>query len=267
MTSFRYAIVSLSCLFACANAWATSIPLQNLNSDDMNKVVQDFSANFLHTSVEGAGTLGHIFGFEAGLVAGETNTPNLNQVANQNGVSGDASKLPNAALLGVITVPAGITAEASLLPKVGPASFEFSSFSGAVKWTPTEVFFDWPVSVAVKASYTSTTAQFSQTISGTAINYKYTNHESALMALVSKDLMIFEPYAGFGFVSAQGTLSADSTSAFNQAQFPGMSASASRTGTMWVVGTEVKLLALKLGAEYANIFNDSRVMGKLSLYF
>ena len=122
------------------HAHAQSIPLENVNSDDMNKIVGDFSANFLHTSVSGASSLGHIFGFEVGLVAAQTATPHLSQVANQVGQGSDASKLIDANLLGVLSIPAGLTVEVGLVPKMGSSSFQYDAMSAAVKFTPTELF-------------------------------------------------------------------------------------------------------------------------------
>ena len=45
------------------------------------------------------------------------------------------------------------------------------------------------------------------------------------------------------------------------------SADATRSGLIWQVGTEVKLLVVKLGVEYMQILDTSRMSGKLSVYF
>ena len=134
----------------------------------------------------------------------------------------------------------------------------------AVKWTPTEVLLDRPLSLAIKASYTQSKLAFKQEISNVPISYDYENKETAVMAMVSKNLAIVEPYFGVGTVSAKGDLAADVSTVFTNG---GYSLGAKRTGTVWVVGTELKLLFVKLGAEYTNMFNTSRVTGKLAFYF
>lgn len=263
--SIRHAVAALSVLVFGLSAHAQSIPLNNLTSDDLNKVVGDFSANFLHTSVSGASALGHVFGFEVGVVGGQTNTPHLGQVAMQASNGADAGKLPNGELLGMLTIPLGFTGELGLIPKVGSSGFRFGAVNGAVKWTLTELV-PMPVSLAAKLSFTDDNVAFDQTVSGVPISYTYTNKSTALTALISKDLVIVEPYFGLGYVSATGTLSADSP-IYNSSVTSGMSATATRTGVLWMVGAEVKLLVLKLGAEYSNLFSTSRVDGKVSFFF
>jgi hypothetical protein len=46
-----------------------------------------------------------------------------------------------------------------------------------------------------------------------------------------------------------------------------LSKEATRTGTVWMLGAEFKLLIAKLGLEYMHLFDTSRVAGKLSFYF
>ena len=266
MDLLRASFVAQLFLFGL-NATAQSIPLQNLTDSDLSKIVGDLSVNFLHTSVSGASTLGHLYGFEVGVVAGKTNTPHLNEVANQvPGNNADAGKLYDAELLGILTVPLGLTVELGLVPKVGSSSFKFSAFSGAVKWTPTEVLLDLPVSLAGKLSFTTDSLTFNSTANGTPIDYSYSNSEIAFTALVSKNFAIVEPYFGLGYVSAKGRLSADS-SIFNSGFTTDTSASASRSGALWMIGAEVKLVVVKLGLEYMSLFNTDRVMGKVSVYF
>src|ERR1043165_9941021 len=80
MYSFRKFCGLLCLILVSAQVHAQKIPLTNVSDDDLKKVVGDMSANFLHTSVSGAGTLGHLWGFELGVVAGQTSTPHLNEV-------------------------------------------------------------------------------------------------------------------------------------------------------------------------------------------
>lgn len=263
MGLIRYSAILVS-LFLGLSAQAQSIPLNNLSSDDLNKVVGDLSVDFLHTSVSGASSLGHLFGFEVGVVGGQTSTPNLNQVANQTGTA-NAGKLYNADILGVLTIPLGLSAEVGVLPKQGSSGFAFSAFSAAAKWTITDLI-SLPVSLAGKLSYTTDSLSFNGTVSGSPVDYSYTNTETAFTGFISKDLVFIEPYFGLGYVSATGNLSANAA-IFNSGFTTATSASASRTGVLWIVGTEVKLLFVKLGLEYMSMFSTSRVDGKLSFFF
>lgn len=264
MTSIRRSCVVL-CLILCSlPTWAANFSLSNIDDEDMKQIVGDISTNFLHTTVSGASTLGTLFGFELGLIGGQTNTPHINDLVKLTDPTATADKIPHAGLIGILTVPLGITAEMGLLPRLGKEDFRLSSTSVAVKWTPTEILLDWPLSLAVKASYTQSKLAFKQEISNVPISYDYQNKQTAVMVMVSKNLAIVEPYFGFGTVSAKGDLAADVNTVFTSGVYE---LGAKRTGTIWVVGTELKLLVVKLGAEYTNMFNTSRVTGKLSFYF
>jgi hypothetical protein len=244
---------------------AVNLPLQNLSSDDMNKVVEDMSANFLHTSVSGASTLGHLYGFEVGVVGGQTSTPHLNTVVQEADPTVSVNKLPNAELLGVLTVPLGFTGEVGFVPSVGSSDFKYNTLSLAAKWTATEVVLsDLPFSLAGKVAYTSSTVTFDQTVQTVPINYNYTNSETAFTVLASKNFAIVEPYVGLGYATATGNLSATGSSSVFQS---GVSGNAKVSSAIWMAGAEVKLLVVKLGAEYTSLFNTSRLSGKLSFYF
>lgn len=253
-----------------AQAQAQNLSFQQLDASDLEKVVADFSATFNHTSVSGASSLGNIFGFEVGLVAGIAKTPNINDFAQEAGSTEKVDKLPHGELLGVLTVPAGITVEAGLIPKVGKDDFKFSTFSAAVKWTPTDVFLDWPLSVAIKGHVTKTAVAFKQTISNVDTDFDYKNTITGLTLLASKNFVLVEPYIGVSLLKATGDLSFSGSPAqpvFDPSYSTSNSASASKSSTGVMVGAELKLVFFKLGAEYTNAFGTSRYTGKASFYF
>lgn len=248
--------------------FAQTIPLSNINQGDFDKVVSNFSANFWHTSVSGASPLGHIFGFEFGAVGGVTNTPDLNSLAQRTNPAAKAGQLPNGELVGAITVPLGLTVEAGLIPKVGSSDFKFSSLSLGLKWTPTELLFDMPLSLAVKGQVTKTSLEYSQPIQGVATSYKYDSTVTGLTLLASKDFMLVEPYVGIGVVHGKGELNATGSGmVFNSAFTASQSASSTRSSGVFIAGAELKLFVLKVGAEYSRLYGDNRYNGKLSFYF
>ncbi|NJL24990.1 MAG: hypothetical protein HC902_07325 [Calothrix sp. SM1_5_4] len=269
MSYLGKSLLGVLALVFSAAVHAQDIPLQNIDVDDFKKLVGDFSANSLHTSVSGAGSLGSIFGFELGLVAGMTRTPEVDRIVHEADASANAKSIPHAALLGVITVPFAITVEAGFVPKVGQDEFKFSSFAGAVKWTPTDLFFELPVSLAAKAHFSQARLDFKETIQSVPTTFKYENSIFGLTALVSKNLGIVEPYFGLGWLSGKGELDVNgSTNVFADVTYAAsQSASATRTTTTWMLGAELKLLVLKLGAEYASLYGTNRYTGKLSFYF
>jgi len=255
----------LAATLLSSSAFAAGPTFQNLSDEDFKKVVQDMSANFTHTSVSGAAPLGDIFGFEVGLVGGMTNTPELNKFVKEVDASQSLDKVPHGEILGVLTVPLAITAEIGLIPKVGADEFKFSAYHLAAKWTPSELFFELPVDLGVKLQYSKVAAEFKDTINSIPTTFNYDESIFGVTALVSKSFAIVEPYFGLGYLSADGNMDVN----IPNNVFTGnrTSASAKPTSTMFMIGTEVKLLVLKLGVEYMNAFDTDRFTGKLSFYF
>lgn len=264
---FFLGLVTLALSFS---AHADDIQLQNLDKSDMQKLVGDFSANFLHTSVEGAGTLGDVWGFEVGLVGGVANTPHLNDLGERANPSNppDLKRLPHAELLGVVTVPFAITVEAGLIPKVGTDEFKMSSFSLAAKWTPSELFFEWPVDVAIKLQATKTKANFNSTINSVPTKFDYDNTVSAATIFVSKKFPVFEPYVALGVAKAKGDLGVTgSTTVFNNAYTASQSANEQKNSGLFILGSDANLGIVKFGLEYTRAFDTGRLTGKFSFYF
>jgi len=268
----RFVVAFCIALFTFATgfgAQAQDLTLQNLTEDDFKRIAKDFNAVFNHTSVSGASSLGNIFGFEVGLVAGMTNTKRIDALADTgSGTDQKADKIPHGEILGVLTVPLGITVEGGFIPKVGNDDFKFNTFTAAVKWTPTDTLLEWPLSVALKAHITKTNAEFNQTIQTVDTNFKYDNTITALTLLASKNFVLVEPYVGFSYMSAKGEMSVSGSSAVFDPNFTtGTSASADTTSTGFLLGAELKLLIFKVGAEYASLFGTSRYTAKLSFFF
>lgn len=249
-------------------AQAQDIPLKDLTEGDFKNVVGEMSANFLHTTVSGAGTLGTIWGFEVGLIGGMTKTPDIDALVKRADTSASVDQIYHGALFGAVTVPLAITVEAGLIPKVGSETFKAQTTSLAVKWTPSELFFDLPLDLGVKAHVTKSTVEFKDDINGVATNFDYGQNQLGLTLLASKSFVVVEPFAGIGLVSSKGDLDVSgSTQVFDNSYTTGQSASVKRSGMMWLVGAQVKLLVFHLGAEYTNLYGTSRYTGKLSFAF
>ncbi|MBX3022963.1 MAG: hypothetical protein KF799_14910 [Bdellovibrionales bacterium] len=251
------------------NVQAQSIGLQSIDRGDFEKLVDDFSANSHHTSVSGASGLGDIWGFEVGLVFGATNTPEINRLAQRQDPNANVSRLPHAALLGALTLPANVTLEAGFIPKVGSRDFKFNQLALAAKWTFSDFFFELPVNLALKVQTGKTLLNFQDEISGVPTHFSYENSGTGLLLLVSKDLGILDPYVAFGTVRANGKMVVSGSGAvFSDPDFAAsQSATAKRSSTVMMLGTEVKLGVAKFGVEYGRMFSTNSFTGKFSLYF
>jgi hypothetical protein len=236
-------------------------------AQDFKKLVGDFSANSLHTSVSGAGTLGDIFGVEVGLIGGLTNTPELDKLVKEASPGNKAEQLPHAELIAMVSVPLGFTIEAGFVPKVGNDDFKYQNLSLAAKWTPTTLFFELPLDLAIKAHMTKTEVEAQSVVSSVNTTYKFENNLVGLTAFASKDFIFAAPYIGFGMVKAEGDLTANGAAVFDPSYTASASASEKDDSTLLLVGSEFKLLVLKLGVEYARMFDTDRYTAKFSFYF
>jgi len=250
-------------------AQAQSIPLESMDRSEFGKIVSDFSANAQHTTVSGASSLGEIFGFELGLVGGVTNTPEINKVAKQGDPNANVSSLPHGELIGLVSVPAGVTVDFGFIPKVGSSEFKFNSYALGVKWTFTDLFFELPVNLAIKGQYGTSHLEFKSVIQSVDTTFEYDNSVTSFLLLASKDFGLFEPYAGLGMATGKGKMVVNGSSqVFTDPEYQAsQSASADKSSSVLMVGTEVKLVVVKLGIEYARLFSTNSFTGKLSFYF
>ncbi len=238
----------------------------SLTEQDFEDVSKEFSANFMHHSVQGAGTLGNIFGFEIGLVGGQQASPKISDVMKRSGGS-DFSNLYHAGILGAVLVPLGITGEIMILPKLSSNESDFQSMSAAVKLTMSESLLVIPFNLAVRGFYSSTVFGFKQDNSGTSVAVENQTKVTGLQLLVSPKLPLIEPYAGIGLVSAKNTLSANGGTLFSPTYTNSQSMEKSLTSTQILLGITANLLLFHIGAEYSNAFGASSYTAKLAFGF
>lgn len=244
---------------------AQNLVFNNLSDDQANKVIDEISANFTHTTVSGASPLADVFGFQVGLVAGVSKSSEIDSLAKSIDPSAKADVLPHAGIIGLISVPLGFTFEASLVPKVGSDTFRFHNLGLAVKWSPTSAVLSLPVSLALRAHYMKSTLSFTQTVSSVTSTVDLEDKVMGLTALVSKNLGVIEPYAGLGLIKANGNFTVVGTSSFFSSG--ATSYSANRSSTQFLAGLEASLLILKLGLEYSHQFGVNGLTAKLAFGF
>lgn len=255
-------------LLGCsAVSQAQDLEFNNLSEKDLETIIEEYSANFSHSSVSGAGTLGRIFGFEVGLVGGMTKTPKVDALVKEQDPSIDADKAPHATLLGVLTVPYGLSTEIGFVPKIGDDDFSYSRVGLALKWTATETLLsDLPLSLALKAHYAKTDIKYQQPVNGQPTDVSFDNTVWGLTAMASKSFVLVEPYIGLGYLMADGDIHVSGSSTiFNFTT--STSASKKKSDLQLLAGAELKLLLVKLGIEYSRQFETDRYLAKLAFYF
>tara|TARA_R110000868_G_scaffold155691_3_gene382128 strand:- start:391 stop:1200 length:810 start_codon:yes stop_codon:yes gene_type:complete len=265
----RKIIVSLFLIFITLfKAQADSPQFSSLTQAEADSIAKEFSATYVHTSVAPATSLGSIWGFEVGLMGGIGETPETEKVVKRASPSTEISYLPHAALLGRVSVPFGVTFELGLLSEITASGVTLKSTSYAIQYTPDFLAF-LPVAVAAKLHGSNTELFFNQAI-GSDSNGKVTvdTNSFGLDILASANLLIFEPYAGIGFVKTDTDIKTEATGGGSIFAFSSTdNFNSKHDGLRVFVGTELNLLLFNLGLEYGNIMGINRYTAKLSLSF
>ena len=238
----------------------------NLSEKDFENISKEFSGDLMHHSVQGAATLGSILGFEVGLIAGQTSSPDLSKISKDSGGE-DVPNLYHAGLLGVLTVPFGITGELIMLPKTSANDTSLQMTSAALKFTMSEELLVIPFNLALRGFMSSSKVSFTQTDATGTATVENDNKVTGLQLLVSPKLPVFEPYAGVGMVNAKNTLSTTGTLLFDPTYTASQSQDSTLSSTQILLGVTANLLFFRLGAEYSSAFGNNSTTVKLAVGF
>lgn len=269
----RITLLTLTLTFSLASR-ADTPALPTLSQSDFDNVIRELSANSLFNSVTPASSLGALFGIEAGMTFGVTNTPEINRLVNNQLPGTKADYFPHASLLAAVTFPIAVTAEVLYVPQVSAQGVKYDQYGAALKWTPTDGVLLLPLNLSVRGFMTKTKVQFNQIINNASTGntnvdtqVTYEGDVKGIQLLASpKVIPILEPYVGIGQYYASGSLGVSGTADlfnFTTAQ----NASSSPSSTAMLVGLDVRLLLLSFGLQYEKAFETAAYTGRLSLRF
>ncbi len=251
------------------SSFAFAVPsFTSITDTDFNDIAKEASANFTHNSMIGAAKLGTVFGFQVGLTGAQTASPKTNDIVKRNAGS-ELPNLYNAGIIAAVGVPFGISAESVVVPKLSASGADLSSTSLALKWNINDVVPVLPLNLALRGVYSTAKFSFSQVISGLTATVENKTTVSGVQLLVSPMMPMFEPYAGIGMLTGSNELSVSGTTGtiFNSSFSTSQSEKKSVSGTQILVGAEMSLALLKIGAEYSQAFGTSRIGIKFGLGF
>lgn len=258
-------------------AFADTPTFENISAGDYDKIVKELSSNFAYSSVTPASSLGSVWGVEFGAVAGVTKTPEILALVKRTNANFKEDKFPHAAGLLRVGAPFGLAAEAMILPEIKVSDLKLKQYSGALQWTITDVFFtDLPVNVAVKGYLSKTGLKYSQQVPVSGVpgarvdaTIDYDNTVMGAQLMVSKKLLVFEPYLALGYAKANGELNVTGAGTVNATIFTSgaRSAQSKPSSAQFLAGLDIRLFFLTLGAEYQRSFGTSGFNGRLSFRF
>jgi hypothetical protein len=262
----RLFIAAALLVFGSKFAFAAT-SFDNLSQADVDAIAKEWSSNSMLHTVMPPSSMGDVFGFQVGLVAGITKTPEIERLVKENAPTAEANPAPHAGILAAVSVPFGISGELVVLPEFKTQDVSYKQMSAAIKWTITDVVeTPIPINIAARAFVSNSDFTFRQTVTGTTLDVEYDGRVSGLQFLVSPKLVpVFEPYAGIGLLRAQGDLKASGTGIFDIASSTQMSSKPSTT--QLILGIEAKLLIMRLGLEYSTAFDTSNLTAKLAFGF
>lgn len=258
-------LITLVLMMAMSSFSRADLALDNISESDLEKVINDFSAVFRHSTVSPASSLGTLFGVEVGVLLGTSTAPGVSGIAADSG--GSVDTLPSGSLLLMVSVPMGITLEASILPEIElGAGGAFSNTSLGVKWTMTDTLLDLPLDLATKLSVTTSSLSFTQPVSSVDTKTTFKDQITELSVVASKNFVIVEPYFGLGYISANGELGVEGSSTiFN---FTSETKATSKpSGMIYYGGVQANLLFMRLGLEMSKVFDSTKTLAKFSFYF
>ena len=244
--------------------------LTDVTAEDLENIVEDFSANGFHTiaSAPTRRSLKFIklFGLEVGAVGGITNTPGIS------GTDQDSTDfLPHASLFGAMAFPLGLGLEVSGLPEVTLGPVKAHRLGGALSWTVTDVFLSaFPIRLGTRLHYGKENVSYQQDINNTNnVTGEFDNTMWGWNVLASKKIVWIEPYVGAGFLNGDGTLSHGTVTGgqnlFNASLTTGTSASKSTMGAHLFGGLNLSSGFFNVGLEYAHVFEADRFSLKLGV--
>jgi hypothetical protein len=263
-------------LFWAPKTMASGIPnLSSLSQAQVNSISKEFSANFVHTIIAPASSLGNIFGIEAGLMGGITNTPSINSISTSLSSSATLSKIPTLGIIGAVSMPFGLGAEVNFIPSVTVSSLSVSNASVGFRWTMTNLFKDPFFDFAFRGHYNTgeiayTTVINNSSTSNQDVNTKvaWKNSSYGYNFILSKKILFIEPYIGFGQVSSSTGINISGASTVTIFTFTSSSSYTSKnSGSQTIAGVNLNLFITKFGAEYTKVMGVTKYTGKWSFYF
>ncbi len=239
---------------------------ENLTKKDVENISKEFSANFSHTTVSAPSTDG-LWGVEIGLAAGQTSTPDLKDVVSASGGDGkDFKNIYHAGVFARAHFPFEIFAELSVLPEQEISDVTVDNKSFELGWNAGS-FFNLPLDIAIGVNRSSGETSFKQDGTGVAapdIKVKLETQTTMYWVGASKKFAFVTPYAKIGTASMDSDLKADG----QILQFSATTnENVKESSTYLAAGANFDIFFLKLGAEVSQVFDTTRVSGKLSFSF
>jgi hypothetical protein len=274
------AALSIALLPAASFAADQTFSFSNLSAGDYENIVKEFSSNFGYSTLTPASSLGGLGNFELGVVGGMTKSPVVEKlVKDANPNAKFKGKLYHGGALVRVGLPYALTLEGVVFPSRTFSDVKFSEYSGSLMWTATDEALSFlPLSIAVKGFYSAVKVSYTQAVNQTINGASVTGDATIGLTdtlwggtiIASKKILMIEPYAGIGYISANGKLKVDSAGTVNgffAFQAPNNEAVSTPVSSQLILGVDAQLAIVALGLEYQRAFGQNSTSARLSFRF
>ncbi len=261
-------VLFLGCI--SIQVWAAAPNFDNITESDLRKIARDFGAVFVHNPVSPASWQGPVTHLEVGILLGVSGTPGIEALVSQSDPNAEAlSSLPFLGIFGAVSLPHALTAEASFLPRINVGGAGLSIQSGAIKWTLTETLSEAPTpyDFALRANYSAATFNYEQEINTFDTIVEISESIIGVGAILSRRIVILEPYLGFGFLWSQGSVDLSGSEEEFFTFTTSQSASAKAESFYYNMGLNVNVLGARFGFEAGRAFDSSKACLKIATVF
>lgn len=249
-------------------AFADGPQFQDLSKSDVEDVAREFGATLSHTGVSAPETSG-LWGVEVGVIAGQSKSPDTEDVIENSGGRGsDFKNLYHAGVMARAHLPLDLFVEATVLPQQEFSDVKAKNNTFEIGWNAGG-FFNLPVDLAVGVNFANSDISFKQDATAevpvdTEISLK--TKTRIVWVGVSKTFAFVTPYVKIGKVKSDGDLDATNNATIFSDPLK-TSESVENDGNYVTLGANLQFAFFKFGVEAAKIMDVSRASAKISLDF
>ncbi len=241
---------------------ANAIQFQDLTAVETKEIMWDFNAHLLPTTVTPASSLGKYFGAELGVIAGASDSPEIDKIADDS-----APQIPHASLFAAVHLPFGLGVEYSILP-IDVDDLQYKYYATGIKWTFTDLWEKFPLDIRLRGQYAKGTISIAQKIGSVPIDVDYVYKALAANITLSKKLLFLEPYIGGGYIKSSNDLKSSGTlSIFDSNVELSQREGIELSSFYYFLGAQLNLFVTHIGLEFAYLNGRQKVSAKLSLAF
>lgn len=240
--------------------FGASPTFEDLTKADIENIMSELSASLLPTTVTPASSLGEYWGIEAGVIAGLSESPEINSLAEES-----FSYIPHGGFFGALHLPFGIGFEYNFAPLESEGlTYDYKAYG--IKWTVNDAITAIPFELRLRVQKAYGEIDYQETINAVATDVSYDHESLSFNVTASKKFIFIEPYLMAGYTRSENSLSATGSATFFDVTVTASDReNVAIDSFYYFLGLHVDLFILHFGAEYGKVYGNTRASFKLSV--